>query len=322
MTLATNAFTSYLAIGNREDLVDIIYRIDPTDTPFYSGIERSKATAVKHEWQTQALAAASNSNAQLEGDDSVSADTATPTVRLNNYCQILTKIPRVTGTQRVVEHAGRDDEMAYQEMLKGLELKRDLETSLIGANVASVAGNGTTARKLAGPLSWIVTNTDKSAGATTGADPTAADGGGTRTDGTTRAFTEAQLKNVLNKIWTAGGKPDVVMTGAFNKQAFSTFTGRGTPIQDQGERKITAAVDTYESDFGKLKVVPNRFQRARDVFVMQMDMWAYAPLPGRNMVSFPLAKTGDTDRKQIIMECTLEARNEKASGGVFDLTTA
>jgi hypothetical protein len=322
MTLATNAFTTYSAIGNREDLADIIFRIDPTDTPFYSGIERAKATAVNHEWQTQALAAASNSNFQLEGDDSVSADTATPTVRLGNIAQILTKIPRVTGTQRVVEHAGRDDEMAYQEMLKGLELKRDLETSLIGTNQAKVSGASTTARKLASVLSWIVTNTDKSTGATTGADPTAADGTSTRTDGTQRGFTEAQLKNVLQKIWTSGGKPDTVMVGAFNKQAFSTFTGRGTPIQDQADRKITAAVDSYESDFGKLKVVPNRFQRSRDAFVFQMDMWAFAPLPGRNMVSFPLAKTGDTDRKQILVEATIEARNEKASGGVFDLTSS
>jgi len=319
MTLATNAFTTYSAIGNREDLTDVIYRIDPTDTPFYSGIERSKATAVNHEWQTQALAAASNSNFQLEGDDSVSADTATPTVRLGNIAQILTKIPRVTGTQRVVEHAGRDDEMAYQEMLKGLELKRDLETTLIGTNQAKVTGASTTARKLATVLSWIKSNTDL---ITTGADPTAADGTGTRTDGTLSAFTEARLKNVLNKIWTAGGKPDVVMVGAFNKQQFSTFTGRGTPIQDQADRKITAAVDTYESDFGRLKVVPNRFQRARDSFMLQMDMWAVAPLPGRSMISYPLAKTGDTDRKQILMEATLESRNEKASGGVFDCTTS
>ena len=106
MTLATSAFTSYLAKGNREDITDNIYRIDPTDTPFWSGIERETAKAVKHEWQTQALAAASNANFQLEGDDSFNADTATPTVRLGNNCQISRKSPRVTGTQRVVDHAG------------------------------------------------------------------------------------------------------------------------------------------------------------------------------------------------------------------------
>lgn len=321
MTLATSAFTTYSAIGNREDLTDAIYRIDPTDTPFYSGIERAKASAVNHEWQTQALAAASNSNFQLEGDDNVTADAATPTTRLGNICQIQTKIPRVTGTQRVVDHAGRDDEMDYQVMLKGMELKRDVETSLVGTNQAKVTGNGTTPRKLASILSWITTNTDKGGG--TGADPTAADGSIARVDSATqRAFTEAQLKNVLQKCWTAGGKPDVVMTGAFNKQQFSTFTGRGTPTQDQASKKITASVDVYESDFGRLKVVANRFQRSRDVLVLQMDMWADAPLPGRSMISFPLAKTGDTDRKQILIEHTLEARNEKSSGGIFDLTSS
>ena len=69
MTLPTNALATYEAIGNREDLADIIYRIDPTETPFMSGIEKAKATAVNHEWQTQALASAVSSNAQLEGDD-------------------------------------------------------------------------------------------------------------------------------------------------------------------------------------------------------------------------------------------------------------
>src|SRR6266487_1022241 len=123
MALPTNTFATYEAIGNREDLSDVIYRIDPTDTPFMTGIEREKATAVNHEWQTQALAAAATT-------------ATTSTVRLGNICQISYKVPRVTGTQRAVEHAGRDDELAYQEMLKGLELKRDLEAILVGTNAA------------------------------------------------------------------------------------------------------------------------------------------------------------------------------------------
>src|SRR6516165_6098745 len=217
MALPTNTFATYEAIGNREDLSDVIYRIDPTDTPFMTGIEREKATAVNHEWQTQALAAADTTNAQLEGDDAATTAT-TPTVRLGNICQISYKVPRVTGTQRAVEHAGRDDELAYQEMLKGLELKRDMEAILVGG---------------------------------------------------------------------------------FNKQAFSSFTGRATPIEDVGSKKIVAAVDVYESDFGRLKVVPNRFQRARDVLVLQMEMWAVAYLNGRRMVSIPLARTGDSERRQM-----------------------
>ena len=140
MALPTNTFATYEAVGNREDLSDVIYRIDPTDTPFMTGCERTKATAVNHEWQTQALAAVDTGNYVLEGDDATT-DAATPTVRLGNVCQISDKVARVTGTQQAVEHAGRDDELAYQEMLKGLELKRDMETILVGVNVAKVAGS-------------------------------------------------------------------------------------------------------------------------------------------------------------------------------------
>jgi hypothetical protein len=319
MALPTNAFATYEAIGNREDLSDVIYRIDPTDTPFMTGVEREKATAVNHEWQTQALAAADNTNAQLEGDDP-STNATTATARLGNIAQISYKVARVTGTQRAVEHAGRDDELAYQEMLKGLELKRDMENILAGTNQSKVTGNDTTARKTASVLSWIKTNTSKGGGG--GADPSAADGTGTRTDGTQRAFTEANLKTVLNSIWTSGGKPDTIMVGAFNKQVFSTFTGRATPIEQAASKRIVAAVEVYESDFGRLDVIPNRFMRSRDVLILQMELWALAFLNGRRMVSIPLAKTGDSDRRQLLSEYALVARNEKASGGVFDNTTS
>jgi hypothetical protein len=320
MALPTNTFATYEAIGNREDLSDVIYRIDPTDTPFMSACEREKASAVNHEWQTQALAAVDTANAVLEGDDATT-DAVTPTVRLGNICQISDKVARVTGTQRAVEHAGRDDELAYAEMLKGLELKRDMESILCGTNQAKNAGADATARKTASILSWIKTNTSKGT-AGGAADPSTADGAGTRTDGTQRAFTEAQLKTVLSAVWTAGGKPDVIYTGAFNKQQFSTFTGRATQIESTKERKIIATVDAYESDFGRLKVVPNRFQRTRDVLVLQSEMWAVAYLAGRKMVSIPLAKTGDSDRRQMLSEYALVSRNEKSSGGVFDLTTS
>src|SRR5262245_38715948 len=153
----------------------MIYRIDPTDTPFMSAAERETATAVNHEWQTQALASAST-NAQLEGDD-VTADSVTATVRRGNFTQISRKAASVSGTQRAVQHAGRDDELDYQMNLKGLELKRDMEFVLTQSNSAKAS---TDPRKLADLLSWIKSNTVKGSG---GADPAAADGTGTRTDG-------------------------------------------------------------------------------------------------------------------------------------------
>ena len=223
MAMPTNTLATFQAIGNREDLSDMIYRIDPTDTPFLTGIDKTKASAVNHEWQTQALASADGTNAQLEGDDAA-ADATTVTARKGNLCQISRKVPFVSGTQQAVDHAGRDDEMAYQEMLKGLELKRDMETILL-QNQKKVTGDTTTARKTGAILSWIKTNSS-----TSGTDPGNSDGATSRTDGTQRAFTETLLKSVLSSCWTSGGKPDTIMVGAFNKQIFSSFTGRASPI--------------------------------------------------------------------------------------------
>ena len=80
MALPSNTFATYEAIGNREDLSDVVYRVDPTSTPFISAIETEKATGTFHEWQTQALAAVDTANAVLEGDDATTdASTANST---------------------------------------------------------------------------------------------------------------------------------------------------------------------------------------------------------------------------------------------------
>jgi hypothetical protein len=310
MSMPTDTFATFQAVGNREDLSDDIWKISPTETPFFSAVAKVAATATLHEWQMQELAAADTDNACLEGSDAIT-NAVTPTVRKGNRLQISDKVARVSGTQQHVESAGRDDELAYQEMLKGQELKIDVDTILSGVNQTQVAGDTTTARRCASILSWIATNDDH-----VGTSPTTS-GTVTRVDGTQRAFTEAQLKNVFALCWAQGGKPNLVLAGAFNKQVFSTFTGRSTPMEDAKSKKIVASVDAYESDFGTVKVMASRNIRSRDVFVLETAKWAVAHL--RKMESTPLAITGDSRRRQIITEYTLESRNEKASGAVYDL---
>ncbi len=312
MAQPANTYSVYSAKGIREDLTDDIFNISPTDTPFMSNLPREKATNTLHEWQTDALAAAVANNAVIEGDDAT-LDASTATVRLGNYTQILDKTAVVTGTLEVVKKAGRGEEMAYQIAKKSQELKRDIESSLL-ANQARVVGNDTTARRLAGVPAWIATNDVFGAG---GASPTG-DGTDARTDGTQVAFTEAMLKAVLLACYTQGGDPTILMVGPANKQVASTFTANSTRFDKTEDEKLYAAIDVYKSDFGTLKIVPNRFMRARDAFVFDMEYWALAML--RPVTTYPLAKTGDTDKNQIITELTLVARQEKASGGIFDLT--
>lgn len=314
MATPTDATSTYDVAGNREDLVDIIYDVSPTTTPFMSAIPKVKASATYHEWQTDSLAAASAANAVVEGEDATN-DALTATSRLGNYTQISDKVAQVTRTQRQVMSAGRGDELEYQIMKNAKELKRDMEAALLD-NGAQVAGNESTARELAGAPTWLISNTDFGSG---GADATG-DGSDARTDGTQRAFAESQLKTVLSSIWDNGGEPDLIMCGSFNKQALSGFSGNGTRTVDAADQRLNTAIDVYVSDFGELSVIPNRFMRDRDCLVIQSDMWALASLT--EFEENPLAKNGDSDRVQIISEYTLECRNEAASGGVFDLTTS
>ncbi len=314
MALPTDTHSTYDAIGNREDLSDVIYNISPEETPFISSIPHVDASAVLHEWQTDSLAAAA-SNVVLEGDDATTT-AAVPSVRLTNVAQISDKVPRVTGTQRAVNSAGRGDELDYQIMKMGAELKRDMELAFVGLNNAKVAGNATTARECGSILSYIATNDSLGAG---GASP-AGTGADARTDGTQRAFTETLLEGVLADAWDAGGNPDCIMLGSFNKQAMSAFTGNATRNVDSNDKKLVTSIDIYVGDFGQLAVKANRFSRARDGLVIDTDMWALASL--RAFQEVPLSKTGDSDRVQLISEYTLEARNEASSGLVADLTTS
>ena len=313
MAQPTNTFDSYDAIGNREDLSDVITNISPTMTPFMSGIAKTTATATNHEWQTDELAAAAG-NAVIEGNDAVTT-ASVPTVRLGNQTQISQKTPRVTGTQRKNDSAGRGDEMDYQVAKMAKELKRDVEKALLDNN-AKVTGNSTTAREMAGVESWIATNTSAGAG---GADPTG-DGTDARTDGTQRAFLESDLKDVLAACADEGGEPDTILVGSFNKQTASAWTGNATRTIDSTDQALNTAVHVYVSDFGNLQIKFNRFQRSRSALVLDMNMWKFATL--RDFESSDLAKTGDTTRKQLLVEYTLESSQEKASGIVADLTTS
>ena len=310
-------FTAHSAIGQREDLTDIIYDISPTETPFMSSIGKTKATAVYHEWQTDSLAAATTENAAIEGADATSA-TLAPTVRLGNYTQIIQKTVQVSGTLDVVNKAGRKSEKAYQLAKASAELKRDLETILL-ANQGRSAGSSTIARKMGSLLSWIKTNSDVGSG---GADP-ATIGVSTRTDGTQRTFTESLLRTVVAEVYQSGGSPKVLMVGSAGKQKVSTFAGIAAQrymAPSNTPTTIIGAADVYMSDFGTMSVVPNRFMRARDALVLDPEFAALAYL--RPFQTNDLAKTGDSENTQILAEVTLEVKNEAAHGIIADLNMA
>ena len=312
-------YQTYTSIGQREDLSDVIYSISPTDTPFMSSIGKGKATATNHEWQTDALASAVLTNAAVEGDTASDA-TLGVTTRAGNKTQISQKTVKISGTLEAVDKAGRKSEKAYQLAKASAEIKRDMETTLL-SNQASTNGNSSTARKLGGLQTWLATNGDFGTDGVAGASGTT-----TRTNGTNRTFTETILKTVVKEVYASGGNPKVLMVNPAHKQLVSAFAGIAAQrfmAPADAPTTIIGAADVYLSDFGTISVVPNRFMSSTNTcdeaaFVLDTDMAAVAYL--RPFQTNELAKTGDAEVTQLLVEYTLQVNNEAAHGIIADLT--
>lgn len=325
MAIPTATFSTVQQIGVREDLTDMIYRISPTETPFLNMAARETAQAVKHEWQIDAITAAISTNQAVQGNNP-SNTSVVPTSRIFNYTEIPQYAFQITGTSQAVNTAGRANEMAFQLVKYGLQMKRDMEKAASGANGYAVAATAV-APVSASYESWITTNwTTQNASPTSAASVGFVTGTGCTApvDATTTVtVTEANVKAVIRGCWTAGGNPDTILVGPYNKVKVSGFSGILTNNifqQAGGQAKIVAAADAYVSDFGTLKVVPSRFNRDRTIGVLDFNYWAIAYL--RPFQSVPLAVTGDSNQRMILAEYCLVSRNEAASGKVADLATA
>jgi Family of unknown function (DUF5309) len=318
MTVPTGTFQVYTQVNIREDLINAIYNVDPFKTPFLNMSRKAEANQTNHEWNIDALAAQNLSNAAVEGDNPTNV-TITPTVRRGNITQISTKTVQLSGTTQAVVAAGGSNKMGYQLLQRSKELKRDMEGILL-QNQAKVVGSAAVARKTAGVPSWLLTNTVfQTGGAPSGANPGTSDGTATRVyNGTKVTVTEAMVKSMLQKVFSASGDcPEYMLVSPTNKQNISAFAGPGTRFIEVQDKRLKTAVDIYESDFGAVKIVPDIFiANSNDIFAFNPQFVRVAYL--RPFQTIPLAKTGDSDQKMLIVEYGLEMGNEKAHGAIFD----
>jgi hypothetical protein len=320
MAIVTNTFTTFDAKGIREDLSNIITNIAPEETPYMSNIRKESISNSLFEWQTDTLATAA-ANKQLEGDDVTSFDAVTATIRLQNYAQISRKTIVLSATEETVNKAGRKSELAYQIAKRSSELKRDQEFTMLNGAIAA-AGSTSVARGTASLQAFIKTNVDEQ---TNGASPSYTTlPNSSRTDGNVRTFTETILKNVIQKVWTSGGTPKILMVGPVNKQRVSGFAGIASSRFniDGGARPATiiGAADIYVSDFGNVTVIAQRFQRERDAFVIDPEYAGVVTLRPYQQVE--LAKTGDAEKRMLIVEFGHKVYAENAHGIAADLTTS
>jgi hypothetical protein len=325
MSVPSNTYQTYTQTNIREDLSNLIFNVDPFKTPILNMTKKNKAAQSNHEWDTDSLAAQNLANAQVEGDDP-SAQVLAPTARMGNYVQTSNKVVQLSGKSQAVVAAGGTNKMGYQLMKKSKELKRDIE-GILSQNQAKAAGSSSVAAKMGGLPTWLATNTVFQTGGTpSGANPGLAANGWT--DGSqvrvynsvTAALTETMVKSVLQKIYSASGEsPEYAVVSPVNKQIISGFAGPGTRFIEVEDKTLKTAVDVYQSDFGDVKIIPDIFlAQSKDCYFLNPNYIRVAYL--RPFQTTPLAKTGDSDKKMLLVDYTLEMSNEKAHGLVTDTT--
>lgn len=285
--------TNGRAAGIREDLSNIIYNISPEETPFMSGIGKSSCDNTYFEWQIDELADADD-NRQVEGDDANVLAVVEPD-RVGNYTQISSKAVRSSGTAEAVDFAGRKSTQAYQMAKRAKELKLDMEKMLLAAAQAPTAGSSGSARATGSVGNWITSN------AVVGT-----------------VVSEDDIREVMEICWEAGAKPDILMCDGVIKQAISALSQSvselRTAANDKSPAYVVAAVDIYVSDFGNLKIVPNRLMPAQTAYFLDYSFWDIAYL--RPFMTHDIARTGDSIAQMLVVEYGLRAKNEAANGKV------
>lgn len=311
MAKVTNAFSTYSAQGNREQLSNVIYNIDPFDTPIMNSIGRRNVSGRIFDWQTENLPQVNTNNAREEGFE-LSRSAANATVRVSNTTQISSRDATVAGSQEAADAAGKRSEMAHQLALNSKALKRDME-SILSSNQARAAGNDSgTARKTRAIEHWITTNSSYGA---TGANPVSETAA--VTDGTLRQLTETMFNDILQTAYTNGAEPTMCIVPPSLKRRISTFTGRSGSQVPVSKAEAVAAIDLYKSDFGDIKIQPSRWVRTRTVLMLDPEYCALAYF--RNFQTTDIAKIGDADTKMIVAEWGVEMRNEAAHAKIADV---
>ena len=323
MAVTANTNVTYDVSTIKENIQDALVSISPTETPFMSAIGTKSVSNTYFEWATIDLAAASSTNRVVEGENTPGNDAPTNASRLANYVQLSDKVIEVSDTAEAVNGVGDAQRIAKQVAYKLKELKRDMETMIVGDNNAAVAGSSGVAAETASLSAFLRTNVDRGVGGANGtlSGTTAGYPNAAATDGTLRALTEDMLQGVIASCWDEGAEPTMVLCGSGVKQKISsTFTGSATKFKNVDDKKVVAAVDIFVSDFGELQIVPSRFVRSRDVFVLDPSQARMAYLS--NTKQKPLARTGHSERRLISAEYGLQVDTEKAHGVIADIDPA
>lgn len=315
MAKVANAFTTYSATGNREDLSNAIYNIDPFDTPIMSAARRRNAKGRQFDWQTENLPTVDQNNAQVEGFE-LTRSASQPTIRLSNVTQISKRDATVSGSQEASDAAGKSSEMGHQMAIKSKVLKSDMEAIMSGRQARN-DGDDATARTTEAIAHFIARGKDRNnvlgaavIGVTAGL-PTTATGAFAAVAGASQvALTETMVNDAMQQAYTNGASPNLMVVPPAIKRTVSTFNGRSSSQVQVGRTEVVATVDIIATDFGRIRVIPSRWMPTDTGLLIDPAYVAVSFF--RNFRQVPLAKIGDAETRMILCEWGVEMRNPMA----------
>jgi hypothetical protein len=316
----------------REDVMNQIWDISKIPLPFTDTVGTESSKNEYKEWTVDALAAPNITNAVVDGADASGNNTVLG-ARVGNHHQISQKVVQVSFRADASDIIGRTKETSYQVMRRQQELRRDVEAIAL-INQASLADDGNTvAGKSGGLPTWLQTNAN---GGTAGHFDPATGLTVARIPTTARALTETLVRDAVQGIYTQGGDPTVLMSipgvvRKFSEYLFSSSARVATLMSDQGKsaEQATAlgSVNVFVTDFGTLKLIPNRLQQMHkdtggstdcaDVFIIDPTYLALSYLKGYRTED--LAKIGLSERKQMSVDWTLICNTEKSHAIIGDI---
>lgn len=317
MSAPTNMETTVNMVGQKEDFQDVIHRTAPEKTFFISSIGRGKSKGRYTDWQTEGLRAPNAENAALEGNEYGSPNAPNRTTRIGTYNQIFEEKGGVSRTSEIVDKAGRQSEKKRQRLLKGIELRRDMEKRFIG-NYASQDESGPNARKTAGALAWLETNTSRGTGGSDGGFSSGVVGAAT--NGTQRTLTEALFKAVHASAFDEGGEPNCAIMSSTHKQVFDGFAGIAQiRVEPKGRQaQIMAGADVYKGPFGDVQIKAHQYGLTRDLLLYDPEHFQVLFLDGYKTKE--IGKNSDGDQFLMTVEAALKCSNEKSHACVADLS--
>lgn len=328
----TQAFATYAATGNREDLSNAIYNIDPFDTPVMSAARRRNVKNRWFDWQTEFLPTVNLTNAQPEGFNlNTFQDAATPTIRQQGVAQISKRDATVSGSQEEADAAGKGSEMAHQMAIISKVLKSDMESIMCSrqARVDETSGNAPLARMTESIPHWLGRAVDRNG--VSGLTKTVATAGGavvgvfgavgtsglpaTNVGAMTApaapvSIAESMVGDAMQLAYTNGASPTLLIVPPGPKRTISTFVGRSTTQVLVGKTEVVSTVDVIATDFGRIKVIPSRWLPVDIGLLIDPDYIAVAFY--RSFRQYLMARTGDAENRMIVVEWGVEMRNPLA----------